>query len=99
MSYVSITHTPPPPLSAKISKSQTPSLPLGAYVIFERPLTPSRNFHAIPTGGRLATSYDLTCNKPHTRRIFGGTGFEPGALRPQSRGLATRPPRLQKMAL
>ncbi|GBM58243.1 hypothetical protein AVEN_85842-1 [Araneus ventricosus] len=53
---------------------------------------PSPNFHATPTGGRLTTTYDLTCNRPHTRRIFSG-GFEPGALRPQSRDLTTRPPR------
>ncbi|GBM52620.1 hypothetical protein AVEN_16734-1 [Araneus ventricosus] len=32
-------------------------------------------FYATPTGGRLATSYDLACNKPHTRRIFSGVGF------------------------
>ncbi|GBL96087.1 hypothetical protein AVEN_104325-1 [Araneus ventricosus] len=25
------------------------------------------NFHATPTGGRLATTYDLACNRPHTR--------------------------------
>ncbi|GBM09915.1 hypothetical protein AVEN_86803-1 [Araneus ventricosus] len=37
------------------------------------PLSP--NFHATPTGGRLATTYDLTCNRPHTRRNFGGIGF------------------------
>ncbi|GBM23440.1 hypothetical protein AVEN_181563-1 [Araneus ventricosus] len=36
---------------------------------------PSPNFHATPTGGRLATTYDLTCNRPHTRRIFSGIGF------------------------
>ncbi|GBN99695.1 hypothetical protein AVEN_194701-1 [Araneus ventricosus] len=43
-------------------------------------------FYATPTAGRLTTTYDLTCNKPHTRRIFSGT------LRPQSRDLTTRPP-------
>ncbi|GBL92757.1 hypothetical protein AVEN_213694-1 [Araneus ventricosus] len=37
--------------------------------------TPSPNFHATPTGGRLATTYDLSCDRPHTRRIFGGIGF------------------------
>ncbi|GBN20464.1 hypothetical protein AVEN_172086-1 [Araneus ventricosus] len=35
---------------------------------------PSPNFHATPAGGRLTTTYDLTCNGPHTRRIFGGIG-------------------------
>ncbi|GBO37707.1 hypothetical protein AVEN_146541-1 [Araneus ventricosus] len=35
---------------------------------------PSPNFHATPTGGRLTTTYDLTCNRPHTRRIFSGIG-------------------------
>ncbi|GBN64814.1 hypothetical protein AVEN_254533-1 [Araneus ventricosus] len=33
------------------------------------------NFLATPTGGRLATTYDLACNRPHTRRIFSGIGF------------------------
>ncbi|GBM11222.1 hypothetical protein AVEN_267799-1 [Araneus ventricosus] len=36
---------------------------------------PSPNFHSTPTGGRLTTTYDLTCNRPHTRRIFSGIGF------------------------
>ncbi|GBM22947.1 hypothetical protein AVEN_172300-1 [Araneus ventricosus] len=36
---------------------------------------PSPNFHATPTGGRLTTTYDLACNRPHTRRIFSGIGF------------------------
>ncbi|GBM34710.1 hypothetical protein AVEN_191857-1 [Araneus ventricosus] len=33
---------------------------------------PSPNFRATPAGGRLATTYDLACNRPHTRRIFSG---------------------------
>ncbi|GBM50046.1 hypothetical protein AVEN_172927-1 [Araneus ventricosus] len=53
---------------------------------------PSPNFHATPTGGRLATTYDLECSRP----IHGGSsvesGFEPGTLRPQSRDLTSRPP-------
>ncbi|GBM51755.1 hypothetical protein AVEN_175320-1 [Araneus ventricosus] len=36
---------------------------------------PSPNFHATPMGGRLTTTYDLTCNRPHTRQIFSGIGF------------------------
>ncbi|GBM86362.1 hypothetical protein AVEN_64240-1 [Araneus ventricosus] len=28
-----------------------------------------------PTGGRLTTTYDLMCNRPQKRRIFGGIGF------------------------
>ncbi|GBM79456.1 hypothetical protein AVEN_106957-1, partial [Araneus ventricosus] len=36
---------------------------------------PSPSFRAAPTGGRLATTYDLACNRPHTRRIFSGIGF------------------------
>ncbi|GBO03009.1 hypothetical protein AVEN_212525-1 [Araneus ventricosus] len=36
---------------------------------------PSPNFRATPTGGRLATTYDLACNRPHTRRICSGIGF------------------------
>ncbi|GBM06485.1 hypothetical protein AVEN_58326-1 [Araneus ventricosus] len=33
------------------------------------------SFRATPVGGRLATTYDLSCSRPHTRRIFGGIGF------------------------
>ncbi|GBM99096.1 hypothetical protein AVEN_138935-1 [Araneus ventricosus] len=36
---------------------------------------PSPSFHTTPTGGRLATTYDLACNRPNTRRIFSGIGF------------------------
>ncbi|GBL76147.1 hypothetical protein AVEN_234432-1 [Araneus ventricosus] len=54
------------------------------------PLSP--NFNAT-TGGRSATTYDLTCNRPHARRIFYGIGFELRTLRPQSQDLTTRPPR------
>ncbi|GBN70773.1 hypothetical protein AVEN_84384-1 [Araneus ventricosus] len=59
--------------------------------------TPSTKFHATPTGGRLTTTYDLACNRPHTRRIFSGIGSR--TLRPQSRDLTTRPPRPQKKIL
>ncbi|GBN38764.1 hypothetical protein AVEN_47561-1 [Araneus ventricosus] len=48
------------------------------------PLSP--NFHATPTGGRLTTTYNLTCNGPHTRRIFSGIGFRtwrPSAPKPR----------------
>ncbi|GBM68952.1 hypothetical protein AVEN_24358-1 [Araneus ventricosus] len=37
---------------------------------------PSPNFRSTPTGGRLATTYDLACNRPDTRRIFSGIGFQ-----------------------
>ncbi|GBO34291.1 hypothetical protein AVEN_32896-1 [Araneus ventricosus] len=37
--------------------------------------TPSPNFHTTPTEGCLATTYDLVCNRPHTRQIFSGIGF------------------------
>ncbi|GBL85747.1 hypothetical protein AVEN_193192-1 [Araneus ventricosus] len=37
--------------------------------------TPSPNFHATPTEGRLVTAYGLACNGPHTRRTFRGIGF------------------------
>ncbi|GBO35692.1 hypothetical protein AVEN_259023-1, partial [Araneus ventricosus] len=37
------------------------------------PLSP--NFRATLTEGRLATTHDLACNSPHTRRIFSGIGF------------------------
>ncbi|GBM39775.1 hypothetical protein AVEN_24996-1 [Araneus ventricosus] len=33
---------------------------------------PSPTFRATPTGGRLAATYDLACNRQHTRRIFSG---------------------------
>ncbi|GBO28048.1 hypothetical protein AVEN_25587-1 [Araneus ventricosus] len=58
-------------------------------------------FYATPTGGRLATTYDLARNRPHTRRIFSGIGFRAWNLRPQSRDLTTRPPhplRLKEIA-
>ncbi|GBO18550.1 hypothetical protein AVEN_72040-1 [Araneus ventricosus] len=51
-----------------------------------RAATPSPNFHATPTGGRLATTYDLTCNRPHTRRIFSGILYRtwnPTILKPR----------------
>ncbi|GBM05223.1 hypothetical protein AVEN_173643-1 [Araneus ventricosus] len=46
---------------------------------------PSPKFHATPTGGYLATTYDLTCKRPHTRRIFSGIGsrtWNPPAPKP-----------------
>ncbi|GBO14653.1 hypothetical protein AVEN_136484-1 [Araneus ventricosus] len=54
---------------------------------------PSPNFHATPTGGRLATTYDLAFMRPHTRRIFSGIGFLTCNPPPQSTDLTTRPPR------
>ncbi|GBM00179.1 hypothetical protein AVEN_58992-1, partial [Araneus ventricosus] len=47
---------------------------------------PSPSFHATPTGGRLTTTYDLTCNRPHTRRFFSGIGsrtWNPPAPKPR----------------
>ncbi|GBN45112.1 hypothetical protein AVEN_160271-1 [Araneus ventricosus] len=49
--------------------------------------TPSPNFHAKPTGGRLDTTYDLACNRPHSRRIFSRIWFRawsPPAPRPRT---------------
>ncbi|GBM47251.1 hypothetical protein AVEN_136845-1 [Araneus ventricosus] len=37
--------------------------------------SPSPNFRISPTGGRLATTYDLKCNRPNTRRVFREIGF------------------------
>ncbi|GBN85592.1 hypothetical protein AVEN_217708-1 [Araneus ventricosus] len=54
---------------------------------------PSPNFRATPTGGRLATTYDLACNRPHTRRIFSGIGFRTCDPPVRGRDLTTRPPR------
>ncbi|GBL78136.1 hypothetical protein AVEN_143420-1 [Araneus ventricosus] len=53
----------------------------------------SPNFHATLTGERLATTYDLACNRPHTRRIFSGSRFRTWNPPAQSRDLTTRPPR------
>ncbi|GBN05958.1 hypothetical protein AVEN_215372-1 [Araneus ventricosus] len=54
---------------------------------------PSPTFRATPTGGRLAATYDLACNRQHTRRIFSGIRFRTcGPPVPRSR-LNTRPPR------
>ncbi|GBN31964.1 hypothetical protein AVEN_265879-1 [Araneus ventricosus] len=55
--------------------------------------TPSPNFRATPTGGRLATTYDLASNSPHTRRIFMESGLGPATLRSRVQDLTTRPPR------
>ncbi|GBM98301.1 hypothetical protein AVEN_217698-1 [Araneus ventricosus] len=54
---------------------------------------PSPDFHATPTGGRLTTTYDLTCNRPHTRRIFSGIGSRTWNPPASTRYLTTRPPR------
>ncbi|GBO00241.1 hypothetical protein AVEN_116531-1 [Araneus ventricosus] len=56
-------------------------------------MTPSPSFRATPTGGRLATAYDLACSRPHTRRIFSGIGFRACGPRSRGRELTTRPPR------
>ncbi|GBM26459.1 hypothetical protein AVEN_217330-1, partial [Araneus ventricosus] len=56
---------------------------------------PSPNFHATPTGGRLTTTYDLTCNRPHTRRIFSGIGssnLEPSGPKAETLPLGHRGP-------
>ncbi|GBM00423.1 hypothetical protein AVEN_179232-1 [Araneus ventricosus] len=37
--------------------------------------TPSPNFRTTPTEGHLPRTYDLTCNRPNTRRIFSEIGF------------------------
>ncbi|GBN74549.1 hypothetical protein AVEN_153219-1 [Araneus ventricosus] len=42
---------------------------------------PSPSFRATPTGGRLATTYDLTCNRPHKGGSSVESGFEPATLR------------------
>ncbi|GBN04266.1 hypothetical protein AVEN_264495-1, partial [Araneus ventricosus] len=54
---------------------------------------PSPNFRATPTGGRLATTYDLACNRPHTSGSSVESGLEPATLRSRGRDLTTRPPR------
>ncbi|GBN70580.1 hypothetical protein AVEN_58891-1 [Araneus ventricosus] len=54
--------------------------------------TPSPSFHATPTCGRLATTYDLACNRPHIRWIFSGIGFRtrsPSAPKPRPYHYAT----------
>ncbi|GBM26908.1 hypothetical protein AVEN_264757-1 [Araneus ventricosus] len=38
-------------------------------------LAPPLNFFTTPAGRRLPPTYDLTCNRPNTRLIFGGIGF------------------------
>ncbi|GBN07219.1 hypothetical protein AVEN_4328-1 [Araneus ventricosus] len=45
----------------------------------------SPSFHATPTGGRLSTTHDLSCNRPHTQRIFNGIGSR--TLRPKAETL------------
>ncbi|GBN74692.1 hypothetical protein AVEN_220327-1 [Araneus ventricosus] len=36
---------------------------------------PVPNFRTTPMGGRLTPTYDLSCNRSYTRRIFSGIGF------------------------
>ncbi|GBM80018.1 hypothetical protein AVEN_203781-1 [Araneus ventricosus] len=55
--------------------------------------TPRSNLPHQSMGERLATTYDLMCNRPHTRRIFSGIGFRTWNLRLQSRDVTIRPPR------
>ncbi|GBN77198.1 hypothetical protein AVEN_220542-1 [Araneus ventricosus] len=43
--------------------------------------------YCVATGGRLAITYDLAGNWPHTRRIFRGIGFRAGALGPKAENL------------
>ncbi|GBL56692.1 hypothetical protein AVEN_229565-1 [Araneus ventricosus] len=38
-------------------------------------LGPPPNFRTPPAGGHLTPTYDLTCNRPNTKRIFSGIGF------------------------
>ncbi|GBN43621.1 hypothetical protein AVEN_57013-1, partial [Araneus ventricosus] len=44
--------------------------------------TPSPNFRTTPAGGHLAPTYDLVCNRFHTRRIFSGIRFRTWRPRP-----------------
>ncbi|GBN47594.1 hypothetical protein AVEN_27853-1 [Araneus ventricosus] len=46
---------------------------------------PSPNFHATSTGGRLATSYYLTCSRPYTTDLSWNrvSGLEPSDLKPR----------------
>ncbi|GBN01640.1 hypothetical protein AVEN_36208-1 [Araneus ventricosus] len=63
---------------------------------------PSPNFHATPTGGRLATACDLACNRPHTRRIFSGIGFRtwsPPAPKPKPTTRPLRPHTIDRISL
>ncbi|GBM40258.1 hypothetical protein AVEN_201152-1 [Araneus ventricosus] len=50
-------------------------------------------FCTTPAGGRLAPTYDLSCNRPNTRRIFGGIGFRTWNTPALNPDLTTRPPR------
>ncbi|GBM79694.1 hypothetical protein AVEN_71220-1 [Araneus ventricosus] len=50
---------------------------------------PSPNFQATPTGRRLATAYNLVCNRPHTRRISRFRTWNPLTLRPRPYHKAT----------
>ncbi|GBN65774.1 hypothetical protein AVEN_53941-1 [Araneus ventricosus] len=48
---------------------------------------PCPSSHATPTGGRLATTYDLACNRPHHGGSSVESGFERGTLRPEAETL------------
>ncbi|GBN57684.1 hypothetical protein AVEN_216003-1 [Araneus ventricosus] len=56
----------------------------------------SLNFRSTPAVGHFAPTYDLTRNRPNTRRIFSGIGSRSCLdLLPQSRDLTTRIPLLK----
>ncbi|GBN51309.1 hypothetical protein AVEN_109862-1 [Araneus ventricosus] len=61
--------------------------------------TPSPNFHTIPTGGRLATTYDLACSRPHTRKWNQWnrvSGLEPSGPKAEALPLGHRGPCLYR---
>ncbi|GBN31121.1 hypothetical protein AVEN_10492-1 [Araneus ventricosus] len=57
-------------------------------------LAPPLQTSALPQREDVWTpAYDLTCNRPNTRRIFRRIGSGTWTLRPQNRDLTTRSPR------
>ncbi|GBN37669.1 hypothetical protein AVEN_77481-1 [Araneus ventricosus] len=73
-----------PPLQSSAPHQRVSPLVLSRpYTLLGRPA--SVGIFA-PTGGRLATTCDLACSRPHTQRIFSGIGFgtwDPPAPRPR----------------
>ncbi|GBN72698.1 hypothetical protein AVEN_122007-1, partial [Araneus ventricosus] len=61
----------PPPLQTSAPHQLLPR----PFLWTLNPMGESMDVGTTPAGERLAPTYDLTCNRPNTRRIFSGIGF------------------------
>ncbi|GBN06611.1 hypothetical protein AVEN_260457-1 [Araneus ventricosus] len=56
-------------------------------------------FCTTAAAGRLDTTYDLACNRPHSRRFFRGIGFRAWSPPASRSSPCTRPPRPPKIKM